>query len=620
MKSFRVFSELLLAATIVMTLTNGQAAGADGETAAAAVETQIRQLIEQLGSNDFTRREKAQGELRNLGLAAFDWLHDAQDSEDIEIAMRSRYLLRSLPIRWAQENDTLEVKEILRGYDDKDESERRNLMDQLAKLSDRQGVAALCRLARFEASNKLSKRAAILVIHQPWVKLPEQQKSLHDTILHEIGPSRRETAKWLKTYAATALDPASMLAAWEAITAEEKKILHLTPEKTSTAIVRDLFRWQSDLLERVGRNAEAVAVMQRSIDLLDGTREQLLEAVDWLMQRKAWPVVGDIAARFPQRFDEHAILLYRLAESQAKQGQTELAEKTVAKAAGINPGDQQEHIVTAYSLQERGLFEWAEREYRLVLDAGPPGAANDLRARFLLSEMLHDMLRELDAAKVLQPAVDAMDKDQNVLYLVQRLNRDPAGIRSRMCYFYSEDHKAKGERQQQMDRLSQGVGHDPTDADVLIAMFRIPDPPAEWRARTLSAIESAASKFRDMIRQSQKEAAEAPNEEVRAIYNRQIAANCNQFAWLVGNTVGDYDESLKYSLLSNELRPETAGYLDTLGRCYFAKGDLANAVKIQSRAVELEPHTKQIRRQLDQFQKALDEANAAKPDGANANR
>ena len=56
---------------------------------------------------------------------------------------------------------------------------------------------------------------------------------------------------------------------------------------------------------------------------------------------------------------------------------------------------------------------------------------------------------------------------------------------------------------------------------------------------------------------------------------------------------------------SLEIRPDTGGYLDTLGRCYYAKGDLENAVKYQSKAVELDPHSQQIRRQLKVFQDEL---------------
>jgi tetratricopeptide (TPR) repeat protein len=71
----------------------------------------------------------------------------------------------------------------------------------------------------------------------------------------------------------------------------------------------------------------------------------------------------------------------------------------------------------------------------------------------------------------------------------------------------------------------------------------------------------------------------------------------------VGNTTGDYDEAVRLSQRSLEIRPDYPGYLDTLGRCYYAKGDFENAIKHQSQAVKLDPHSGQIRRQLEFFKK-----------------
>ena len=56
--------------------------------------------------------------------------------------------------------------------------------------------------------------------------------------------------------------------------------------------------------------------------------------------------------------------------------------------------------------------------------------------------------------------------------------------------------------------------------------------------------------------------------------------------------------------------PHPAAYLDTLGRSYFAVGDYANAVKFQARAVQQEPHSMQLQRQLKLFRAALAERNA----------
>jgi len=45
--------------------------------------------------------------------------------------------------------------------------------------------------------------------------------------------------------------------------------------------------------------------------------------------------------------------------------------------------------------------------------------------------------------------------------------------------------------------------------------------------------------------------------------------------------------------------------LDTLAHCYYAKGDLENAVRSQTEAVKLDPHTQAISRQLGVFREAL---------------
>lgn len=571
----------------------------------AALEAVIANWIKQLGAEEYARRERAQAELRRLGLTAFDALLRAQESEDIEIAMRSRYLLRSMTVRWAHENDPLEVKEILRGYDGKSPSERKALTDQLAALPEFQGTAALCRLVRFETSDLLSKRAALLVMHQPSELDSQVRTQLADTITRETGLSKRIGAEWLRTYVDTLSDDGSTLKRWEQITRQEELVFHQMPEETSPEIVRDLLRWQVGLLDSFGRDEEALAVVRRTIDLVDGTREQLLDTVDWLMDREAWAMVEEVANRFSERFNKSSLLLYRLAESQLEQGLELVAENTANRAMEANRDDQQEHVRAAYSLQERGRFEWSEREYRRVMELGPLGSLYDLQARFLLSEMLHDLQREHSAAEVLQEVVELMKKDKNVAYTATRIGRDPGGVNSRMHYFFAEYHRANGDKKKQIEQLQEGVKHDPTDADVLIAIYRVEGADQKWKTATKEHIKKAVQTFHDQIRLYDRQVTDASDEQHREYYKGELASANNQLAWLVGNTEGDFDEAVRCSQRSLELRPNRAGYLDTLGRCYYAKGDLENAVKHQTKAVELEPHSGQIQRQLELFQRAL---------------
>jgi tetratricopeptide (TPR) repeat protein len=207
---------------------------------------------------------------------------------------------------------------------------------------------------------------------------------------------------------------------------------------------------------------------------------------------------------------------------------------------------------------------------------------------------------------VLQAAVDAMEKDPAVKETLEnRLGRKPGSIVSRMHYFYSRDFAAKEDKAKVIEQLDKGIKADPTDADVLIAMYRAEAPNDEWRAGVIRRIEAASGHFRDQMEEYDRQVAQAPSESVRNYAERQLASACNQYAWLVGNTMGDFDEALRASKRSLEIRTNTGGYLDTLGRCYFAKGDLENAIKSQQKAVDLDPHSQQIRRQLDMFKREL---------------
>jgi len=287
-------------------------------------------------------------------------------------------------------------------------------------------------------------------------------------------------------------------------------------------------------------------------------------------------------------------------------GEKEKAEATADKALAATADEGDRHLVAAFNLQERGLFQWAKREYRQVLELEDVGSLLDLRARRLFSEMLHDIEEEEEAGKVLQTVVKVMDADPKILQIVQqRLGMQPGSLRSRMHFFLALHARENDKHEESQKQLLLGIQEDPTDADVLIAMYRAVEPDEEFKAETMKRIDAATGKFRGQVDEFKKQSEEAPSEQIREYAKRSLATVYNQYAWLVGNTTGDYQEALRYSQRSLELRPEAAGFMDTLGRCYYAVGDLENAIKHQSRAVELEPHSGAITRQLEFFKKEL---------------
>ena len=189
------------AATCGVTGRGGELTAVQDETAPADLDSRIALLIEQLGSPEYATRERAQAELLRLRLDAFDALNEAQLSDDIEIALSARYLVNSMQVNWSSEDDSPDVKQLLRGYGDRPENERRNLIEQLSMLGAAQAVRPLCRLVRYEASEKLSKHAALLVMGLAVSDAEAAPRGLAATLRTMTGKSRRTASDWLRAYA-----------------------------------------------------------------------------------------------------------------------------------------------------------------------------------------------------------------------------------------------------------------------------------------------------------------------------------------------------------------------------------------------------------------------------------
>jgi tetratricopeptide (TPR) repeat protein len=548
----------------------------------------IDRLIAGLGAEEFAQRERAQEELLKIGPDAYDALQAAVTHEDIEIAARARYLVRLIRVDWTRDSDPAPVKELLKGYDQLKESDRLQRIGELAKLPADAGLSALCRIVRFEKSLVLARRAALRILGRP-LPMGMTPRERRQQILDSLGSSSTAATGWLRLEAQTQIDPAGAIEGWAKAVAEEQTTLARTPQSTQPEIVAGLLRRQVDLLTQLNRAEEAQAAMIRSLDFEPGTPETLPKLLDWLVEQKAWTVLDAVATRFADRFDQQPILLYLLADARLKQGQDEKAEQAAQKALEVNGANQVEHYKLGRDLQQRGMTEWSIREFQAAISNGPLGSLPTFASQSALAELLHDHERHLEAAKALEPAVEELDRNEGHRRSVQeRLGREAGGIKSRMHYFFAMDHREKKDFTMAVEHLDKAVAADPTDADALIGLYRLPNQDEARRKKTVQLIQVAADVFRKQIQQS-------PDD----------STPYNQFAWLVGNTEGDYAEALRYSQRSLELAPNAAGYLDTLGRCYYAAGDLANAIKFQTQAVALEPHSGAMQRQLAFFKQEL---------------
>jgi tetratricopeptide (TPR) repeat protein len=579
----------------------------------------IDALIRQLGDEDFDLREEAAQRLTRLGPAAFDALAAAENDSRVDVARRAKYLLRQIRVAWTKDTDSTEVRRLLRGYDELDARGRRARIDDIARLPADQTWAPLCRIVRFEKSTSLAKLAALAVIEGPPADAltllttspatppgepsPEQRSRKIATIRETLAGSKRPVSAWLLADARYYEAPDDAIAAWAKIVDAESQLLKADSDETSVAIVGRLVKRQYTMLVARGRRPEAIAALRTMVAALSGRTDELLGVVPWLASEKAWEVVDEVATRFETNIARDPILLYTLADARLKQGRTADADALAAKALALRPENLQYHAAIGYRLSEMGLFSWAEREWRSVIERSPSDIVA-AQASMLLVAMLKDQERYQEGAQVAQAVVKLIESKPEFREQLEQSGEtlSPDRIRAAMDYCYGMYFGGIGDRAKQTEHLERALHSDPLDADVLIALYRIPDASAAQRDKTIARIKQATISFNRTVVRLEAVVGRGGSGEMVTAYNN--------YAWLVANTFGDFDTALAYSIKSNEMRKDEASILDTLSHCYYAKGDLDNALKTQQRANRLDPHSGSIARKLHFFQAAVDARNA----------
>jgi tetratricopeptide (TPR) repeat protein len=600
MTPFRKIAALVL---VACAMAGPLAAAARADAPTDELDRRIARLIEQLGAGEYATRRRALDELAKIGFDAFDALCDAQNSDDPEIAMQAGYLVRRIRGEAIAQDDP-RLQQILKEYERQPDARR---LKQMAELPVEAGLELLCRLARFEESPTLSKEAALAIIAQPPPADAAAWTARAALIAKHTARSRRPAAHWLATYLKAHDDPAGALASWSALADAERRTLDEQPQETSSRIVTALLRHKIVLLDRLGRASEVPDVLRQMVLAERGEAASLGELVDWLAKRKAWNVIDEVAERFAASFELDAMLLYTLCEARLAQGNQALADETAKRALKLGGDNALEHLLLVERLLERGMTEWSDRELRHVIALGPVASPAGINARLILADSLHDRQRDGDAADVIKGLVDAADADRNVMQQLKLLLQQPPRqksvdfLRARLLFYSACDAVRQKNSALARELLEKAIAEEPADLDVLIALHRLDDNDADRRARLSKLI-------RNVVEQCRAKIEDEPDEPV----------NYNDLAWLVANTEGDLDDALRLSHKSIELvRAEATSeadfkqlgqYLDTLAHCYFAKKDYESAVKYQTEAVRLDPHTKAISRQLEVFRAALAKA------------
>lgn len=601
-------------------------AARDEAGASSAPPSPVEKLIAELGSDEYSVRRRAEAQLMRLGPEAFDELKAAEDNPDLEIAERVRYIVQRLRITWIHQHDPPDVRRLLAQFSDLSEDNRDERIRQLAALDDNAGLRALCRIARFDQSPIVARRAALAVMKLDMSR--EERSAAADECLAELGSSDRPPAQWIQLYLRELEAPAATIAEWAEANAVEAALLKQESRETDLAAVYDLLQRHLDRCHELTLGAETADALLAIVEITDERRVNaagepfeldesdrleagLAWAVAWIIEHKRWDVLKPVEDRYKDPIRHSRKLLYYLASASAKAGRGERAA-TLAEQAFQLPKSEEtyetDRVTIAKAVASLGHVDWAEREYRRVIDEEPVAGERSMEARNELAMWLHDREQYQAAADVLGEFCDALDADAaakarliDEIELSANSGREVIrNVEARREFYLACVEEARGDYERQRQRLDEAIKKYDKDPDILIAMYRSPKADEDYKRKTRAKIRATAKYMQALIDEY---------DDIPTFYN--------QWAWLISNTEGDQELAVEYSQRSLKLAPNEPSYLDTLGRCYFAVGDYQNAVNSQRQAVELAPQYRVMQRQLSLFERTLAET---QPAAGNAGR
>ncbi len=644
---FRSFGLVLLVGLVISSVSHGQdlpataevTGVADGEANTADVSDEVRRLVKALGSDSYATRVQARVKLQRMGLEAIDELRRATNHLDSEISLTAKSIVASYSIVWFTSDDPDVVYEALEGYGAEPIPEREARILMLAEFPERIGLPALVRIARFESSTDLSRRATIEIMGQAIDKDPAKRKANAALIKKGVGLAARQATEWLQVYANDLASGEYSAAEWRSLVRKQRDAIDsLSSEEITRASVLSLVRICAVQAVSLGNKAEALRLATENLDLVPATTNDLIEACNWATDNQLYPLVFELYAKNRPMFDRSAVLLYGYAFALRGKGDEEEAVRVADNAFRLSPLGQAEDVLKAMqpreleeiaklrreiavSLRARGMFEWAEREYMHVIDSVPVVDRNSVLCRSDLSIMFGELDRHQDVIDLLGPLIERMEKDDDfkaTLNADQNIAAFIKGWGSRVEYHKAlldiKKHAEGDEEDESLlekarQRMMSAYMANERDIDVLIKMYKTKGDKS-WRAAVKSQLSRAESLRISTIKNYKDALARVGLNPQKAQYEAALAEALNNYAWLICNTEGDFQQALKFSLESLEIREDSAK-LDTCGRCYFALGDFDNAIRVQKRAVALEPHSPPLKRQLREFEQAKKKADVA---------
>lgn len=587
----------------------------------SGTEQTIATLIEQLADPNFRKRQEAKWELKQYGLIAFEQLRlAAKFSEDIQIAREAKYILDSQETIWWSDSDSIQVRTLLRDYSTSSLRQKLDRIELLGGLGTTDSWLALCRLARYEFREDLSKLAALELI-EALLEFAPSSKGVFSSLKLAVGTTSRPSVAWIRealqfrSPEGNAAESVEVLVSWKKILDAECEIVGESMESRSAQI--RLCQLADELLKDKLSNKQRLELLESNLPkLIQKSSFEVLSLAQWAIDVQLPEFALALQATHPQMFEESGENTYLLAEAQLRLGYREDAERTAQLANGrMDLSPQAEKLSRKHNLvdlvarnrfrlarrlENRGLYDWAENEFIAAL--GESSSNLDVAIRKALASFYFDAQDYASAAETLRPIAIEMQEEIEA----GRSSRGMQGQeRVEVISFY---HFYLAQSQFQEDRLPQAresirksYEFNRENEDVVILVKKLAkDAPKEFVEFADDCVLQAANEFQRRIIESEQFLANATERERRSAPQR-LANDLNRLAWLLVNTNTSVDDALQLSQQSLGLVPNWPNYLDTLAACLEASGEVEQAIQFQQQAVDARPFDRVLRRRLNRL-------------------
>ena len=608
----------------------------------------ISLLIKQLSNPSYPSRLRAQAELERIGVLALDQLHAASFHPDPQIASTARFVVQSNQFSWSWDTDPVSVRQILTNYGAAD-VEKTMYIDQLQRLEHDEGFAALCRLVRYETRSGLAKRAALLLMRsKPTVGQTWENRK--EALYNFVNGGQSQASRWLVKYASNEAD--LDLKWWEQSLIDELQLLKTGSVETNLELVIDLHKWVVEqTFDKPTSRSYAISTTRSilslgkivpTLDSMIGNRStRANEFAQWALKYKLPEIVQEQHAKLPISIVSREFIFgYLLAESFLLQGKIELAnaiaELSVNQIAcnelgyprnanseaepplkGViefpkkpSTSDQERRYTLGATLEERGQFDWAEAEYRLVVNDDLTNNATQIGME-LLAQMLQIQGKHSEAADVLEPFVTRYKNEPMFNRQLNDLNSKPDLIISSFHLYVADAARQSSEFDKAAKNYWLSIELSPVNVDAIIGLYRLSLSESDSDLRRNKLVKIIAF-LRSKIREGDEFRKNSSSSD-HASHTEKLANFCNTLAWVIANTEGNKEEALYLGRKACTLSPEKAEYFDTLAYCYAAMDRYQDAVQQQRLAVELKPHHPELVKALHRFEAKLRSSPQATP-------